>query len=122
MNSEYLNVYLNKIQNIIRSVYDRSTNTTSKSNQTGSGSDKITQTIKKINSELNDLTEQIRIDQHSDPKTKSTLRFEKFKEITEVSIELIKFLGELIELNDDAELKKTQEQIAEMTLLLDKYL
>jgi hypothetical protein len=77
-----------------------------------------------INSKLGNLVDRItgEINEPDPINRKSTDINNEIMEIGQVAITLIKFLGELIEKKPNANLKKIQTDIAEITLSLEKYL
>lgn len=94
--------------------------------QSGSGLDELSSSIDEfsgINDKLQNLLERMRGD-IAEPgiNKKITDVSKEIKEIAEVAIVLIKFLGELIELNQDESLKEVQQQVADIVLGLEKYL
>ncbi|VBB18478.1 hypothetical protein YASMINEVIRUS_941 [Yasminevirus sp. GU-2018] len=89
--------------------------------QIGSGVDELTPLVTKLKDDIKGVLSKSS-DVLSTTGAHGKLRYDKFKEIAEVSIALITFLGEMIEINNDNDLKKIQEQIVEINEALTAYL
>lgn len=76
-------------------------------NQIGAGLDELSEIVSKLTHNIESFLKKTVND--------TGARLEKFREITEVSILLIRFLGEMIETNNNDNHKKVQEQIVTIT-------
>lgn len=116
-----------KANNIVLKMFNQSAYIPKKyTHQHGSGLSELGDSIDDfsgVNDKLKNLLERMKgeVDDSSTNKRKTNISNE-IKEISEVAIVLIKFLGELIDLNQDESLKKVQQQVADIVLGLEKYL